>query len=313
MRQTMNGGDWLRLGALSLLWGASFMFYRMLATELPPLVTTFGRVALGGLALVAILAPRAAPIALPRAQWGRFALLAVLNNVVPFTLFAWGEMRVAAGTAAILNAMTPMFSVLVGALVWRSEALTGARVAGVLCGIAGVAVLIGPGALLGQDWPGELACLLAALSYGFAVHFARRFEGVTPANKALGQLVASSVVLLPLMLIVDQPWSLPAPSAAGWVALVGIAVPCTALAYLLFFDLIARAGANNTALVTLLVPVSALLLGAVVLGEPVTWNALGGMALVAAGLAAIDGRLLSAIRRAPAPPPPPAPGAPARR
>jgi len=289
------------------------MFYRMLATELPPLVTTFGRVALGGLALVAILAPRAAPIALPRAQWGRFALLAVLNNVVPFTLFAWGEMRVAAGTAAILNAMTPMFSVLVGALVWRSEALTGARVAGVLCGIAGVAVLIGPGALLGQDWPGELACLLAALSYGFAVHFARRFEGVTPANKALGQLVASSVVLLPLMLIVDQPWSLPAPSAAGWVALVGIAVPCTALAYLLFFDLIARAGANNTALVTLLVPVSALLLGAVVLGEPVTWNALGGMALVAAGLAAIDGRLLSAIRRAPAPPPPPAPGAPARR
>jgi len=313
MRQTMNGGDWLRLGALSLLWGASFMFYRMLATELPPLVTTFGRVALGGLALVAILAPRAAPIALPRAQWGRFALLAVLNNVVPFTLFAWGEMRVAAGTAAILNAMTPMFSVLVGALVWRSEALTGARVAGVLCGIAGVAVLIGPGALLGQDWPGELACLLAALSYGFAVHFARRFEGVTPANKALGQLVASSVVLLPLMPIVDQPWSLPAPSAAGWVALVGIAVPCTALAYLLFFDLIARAGANNTALVTLLVPVSALLLGAVVLGEPVTWNALGGMALVAAGLAAIDGRLLSAIRRAPAPPPPPAPGAPARR
>ena len=313
MRQTMNGGDWLRLGALSLLWGASFLFYRMLATELPPLVTTFGRVALGGLALVAILAPRAAPIALPRAQWGRFALLAVLNNVVPFTLFAWGEMRVAAGTAAILNAMTPMFSVLVGALVWRSEALTGARVAGVLCGIAGVAVLIGPGALLGQDWPGELACLLAALSYGFAVHFARRFEGVTPANKALGQLVASSVVLLPLMLIVDQPWSLPAPSAAGWVALVGIAVPCTALAYLLFFDLIARAGANNTALVTLLVPVSALLLGAVVLGEPVTWNALGGMALVAAGLAAIDGRLLSAIRRAPAPPPPPAPGAPARR
>jgi drug/metabolite transporter (DMT)-like permease len=136
---------------------------------------------------------------------------------------------------------------------------------------------------------------------------------VTPANKALGQLVASSVVLLPLMPIVDQPWSLPAPSAAGWVALVGIAVPCTALAYLLFFDLIARAGANNTALVTLLVPVSALLLGAVVLGEPVTWNALGGMALVAAGLAAIDGRLLSAIRRAPAPPPPPAPGAPARR
>jgi drug/metabolite transporter (DMT)-like permease len=314
MRQTMNGGDWLRLGLLSGLWGASFLFYRMLATELPPLVTTFGRVALGGAALVAILAPHAAPIALPRAQWGRFLVLAALNNAIPFTLFAWGETRVAAGTAAILNAMTPMFSVVVGALVWRSEALTRARVAGVACGIAGVAVLIGPGALLGQDWPGELACLLAALSYGFAVHYARRFEGVTPANKALGQLVAASAMLLPLVVLLDRPWALPAPSTAGWVALIGIAVPCTALAYLLFFDLIARAGANNTALVTLLVPVSALLLGAIVLGEPITFNALGGMALIAAGLAAIDGRLLRLLtRRTPEPAPPPARDAPARR
>jgi drug/metabolite transporter (DMT)-like permease len=314
MRQTMNGGDWLRLGALSLLWGASFLFYRMLATELPPLVTTFGRVALGGLALIAILAARAIPMSMPRPHWGRFAIMAMLNNVVPFTLFAWGEMRVTSGTAAILNAMTPMFAVVVGAFVFRVETLTAGRVAGVVCGIAGVVVLIGPGALVGQDLLGQAACLLAALSYGFSVHHARRIEGVTPANKALGQLIASSAMLLPVVLVLDHPWTLPAPSVAGWVALVGIAVPCTAVAYLLFFDLIARAGANNTALVTLLVPVSAMLLGAVVLAEPITWAALGGMALIGAGLAAIDGRLLALLsRRAPAPPPPPARDAPARR
>ena len=125
--------------------------------------------------------------------------------------------------------------------------------------LRGVALTVGPGALVGQDWPGELACLLAALCYGLAVHHARRIEGVTPANKALGQLIASSALLLPVVLVANPPWTLPAPSTAGWVALLGIAIPCTAIAYLLFFDLIARAGANNTALVTLLVPVSAVL------------------------------------------------------
>jgi drug/metabolite transporter (DMT)-like permease len=312
MRQTMNGGDWLRLGALSLLWGGSFLFYRMLATELPPLTTVFGRVAIGGLALFAILAPRRAPIRVPRAQWARFFGLAALNNAIPFTLFAWGETRVTGGTAAILNAMTPMFAVVVGTLVWR-EALTGARVAGVACGIAGVVVLIGPGALVGQDLLGQAACLLAALSYGVSAHYVRRIAGVTPPNMALGQLTASSLMLLPFVLLADRPWTLPSPSTTGWIALLGIAIPCTALAYLLFFDLVARAGGNNTVLVTLLVPVSAVLLGTLVLGEPVAWNAIAGMALIALGLAAIDGRLLRRLtRRAPAPPPPPARDAPAR-
>jgi drug/metabolite transporter (DMT)-like permease len=313
MRQTMNGGDWLRLGVLSLLWGGSFLFYRMLATELPPLTTVLGRVAIGGAVLLAILAPRRAPIHVPRAQWLRFLGLAALNNAIPFTLFSWGETRVTGGTAAILNAMTPMFAVVIGALVLRTEALTVPRVAGVLCGIAGVVVLVGPGALLGQDFWGQAACLLAALSYGFSAHYVRRIEGVSPPNMALGQLAASTLMLLPFVLVLDRPWTLPSPSSAGWIALLGIAIPCTAVAYLLFFDLVARAGGNNTVLVTLLVPVSAMLLGAVVLGEKITWNALGGMALIGAGLAAIDGRLLRAIRRAPAPPPPPIRDAPARR
>jgi drug/metabolite transporter (DMT)-like permease len=314
MRQTMNGGDWARLLVLSVLWGGSFLFYRMLATELPPLTTVFGRVAIGGIGLLAILKARGVVIRVPRDQWGRFFLLATLNNVVPFTLFSWGEARVSSGTAAILNATTPLFAVLVSGLIWRTEALTGAKFAGIACGITGVAVLVGPQALLGQDVLGQAACLLAALSYGFGVPYGRRITGVTPPNMAVGQMAAATLMLLPLAALVDRPWSLPSPSLSGWAALLGIAVLSTSVAYLIFFDILARAGATNLALVTFLVPASALLLGAGVLGEAVTWQALAGMALIAVGLAAIDGRLLAAIRREPARSPRrPAPVAPPQR
>lgn len=290
MRQTMNAGDWLRLGGLSLVWGGSFLFYRMLAGELPPLTTVLGRVAVAAAVLAALLRAGGRRIEIPRSQWPRFLGMAFLNNALPFTLFAWGETRVASGTAAILNAMTPVFALLVGALVARSERLTASRLAGIASGVAGVAVLIGPAALLGQDLLGEAACLLAAVSYGFSMHYAKRITGVAPPNMALGQLIAATAMMLPLALMIDRPWSLPAPTTTGWLALLGLAIPCTALAYLVFFDLLRRVGGTNLSLVTLLVPVSAVALGALALGEPVTWRALAGMALIAAGLAAIDGR-----------------------
>lgn len=292
MRQTMNLGDWLRLGSLSGIWGGSFLFYRMLAFELPPLTTVLGRVGIAALVLLALLRVTGTPVLIPRSQWWRLLGMSALNNALPFTLFAWGEQRIESGTAAILNAMTPMFAVLVGALVVRSEQLTAGRVAGITCGIAGVAVLIGPGALLGQDLVGQAACLSAALCYGCSMHYAKRITGVSPPNMALGQLTASTVLMLPLALLLERPWTLPAPSLTGWGAMFGLAVPCTSLAYLMFFDLLRRVGGTNLSLVTLLVPVSAVALGALVLGEPVAWNALGGMALIAAGLAAIDGRVL---------------------
>lgn len=313
MRQTMNGGDWLRLGALSVLWGGSFLFYKILAGQLPPLTATLGRVGIGGLALLAILRARGVTLGVPRAQWPQFLLLAALNNAIPFSLFVWGETRVSSGTAAILNATTPLFTTLVTGLLWRTEALTRARLCGVVFGIVGVATLVGPQALVGQDLLGQAACLLAAVSYGFGVPFGRRIHGVTPQNMALMLLTASTILLLPLALALDRPWSLPVPSLAGWASLLGIAVLSTSLAYLLFFDLLARAGPGNLSLVTFLVPGSALLLGWAVLGEAVTWNALAGLALIGVGFAAIDGRLLAAIRRGPAAVPRPAPGAPPPR
>ena len=291
----MTAHDWLLLGALSVLWGGSFLFYKVLATALPPLTTVLGRLSLAWLALWLGLRAAGAPVRIPRAEWHRFLLLAALNNVVPFSLYAWGETRVSSGTAAILNAMTPVFTLLVSALVLRTERLGGRALAAVACGFAGVAVLVGPSALLGDSLAGQAACLGAALSYGFGIPYGRRFAGLEPARMALGQLAAGTLLLLPLELAIDRPWTLASPGAAGWASLLGLALASTALAYLIFFRILARAGATNIALVTFLVPVSALLLGGLLLGERVTPQALAGMALIALALAAIDGRPLRGL------------------
>lgn len=294
----MKRTDWLRLIALSALWGGSFLFYRILATQLPPLTTVLSRVAIGGLAIMVYLRISGIAVVVPTGQWRRIVMMAVLNNVIPFSLFAWGETRVTGGTASILNATTPLFVVLVTGLVWRSEVLTWQRITGVLCGFAGVMVLVGPGALLGADLLGQTACLLAAVSYGFALPLGRRITAVAPPVLAAAQLGTATLIMLPLVIIFDQPWHLASPNAAGWAAVVGLGLLCTGLAYLIFFALLRSAGATNLSLVTLLVPVSALFLGWLVLNEPITEGALAGMALIALGLAAIDGRLLRRFSRA---------------
>lgn len=295
--ERIDTADWAALGVLSLVLGASFLFYRVLAFQVPPFTTVFGRCAIGAAALAAYIGLRGEwPLPPPR-LWPRFLLLGLINNVIPFTGFAWGETRITGGTAAILNAVTPIWVVIITGLVLRSERLTPARVAGILCGFAGVAVMVGPRAALGQDVLGQLACLAAAISYGFAAPYARSIRGVAPPQMAMGQLVASSAIMLPLWLAFDQPWRLAAPSAAGWAALFGIALLSTAFAYVVFFRLLARIGATNVTLVTFLVPITAMLMDAAMLGERVGATALAGMGLIAAGLACIDGRLLRSVRR----------------
>jgi drug/metabolite transporter (DMT)-like permease len=289
MQSTMNAGDWLRLAALSAVWGSSFLFYKVLGKELPPLTIVFGRVALGALVLWFALRLRGCMVRLPRDQWGNFLVLGALT-AAPFALFVIGETRVSSGTAAILNATTPLFVALTTAYFYRTEVMTFAKLAGIGCGVAGVAVLVGSKALLGQDLVGQGACLLAAICYGFGLPYGRRVVGVDPASMALGQLVAATVLLVPLLPL-ERPWALPTPGPAGIASLLGVAVCCTSMAYLIYFDLLMRAGAGNLSLVTLLVPVSALFLGAIVLHEPIAPTALAGMALIFAGLAVGDGRL----------------------
>lgn len=224
--------------------------------------------------------------------------MGLLNNVIPFTLIVVGETHIASGLASILNATTPIFTVLAGHWLTANERLTWGKIVGVVAGFAGVAVLIGPAALAGLgsgDILGEAACLLAAVSYAFAGIYGRRFRGLDPIKVATGQVTGSTLVLIPLVLLVDHPWTLPMPGTGVWGAMIGIAVLCTVIAYILYFRILATAGATNLLLVTFLLPASALLLGCLVLSESIEPRAFGGLALIGLGLAAIDGRLVSYI------------------
>ena len=296
----MGAPEWLALFALSGLWGGSFFFFKVLVAELPPFTVVLGRVAIAALALNLLLWARRDPLRLPTGQWGPFLVLGLINNVIPFSLIAFGETRITSGEAAILNATTPIFTILVAHFATSDEKLTPARSLGVLFGFLGVGVLIGREALAGfgqGDLVGDGACLLAAAVYGLGALYGRRFKGLPPLKIATGQVSASSLILIPLAVLVDRPWTLPAPSTGAWMALLALALLSTAVAYLLYFRILAVAGATNIVLVTFLLPASALALGAVFLGEAVTAGALGGMALIGLGLAAIDGRPLGAARR----------------
>lgn len=296
----MTRREWAMLLALATVWGGSFFFNAVALRELPVLTVVVARVALAALVLAAILRLRGERMPRDRQAWTAFLGMGLLNNAIPFALIVWGQQHIASGAAAILNAATPLFTVLLAHLLTRDERLTPARLAGVLVGFAGVAVMVGTDALrdLGVHVAAELACLAAAISYAFAGIYGRRFRamGIAPMATATGQVVASSLMLLPLALLVDRPWTLPAPGPGALAALAALAVISTALAYVLYFRILASAGATNLLLVTFLVPVGAILLGTLCLGEPLLARQIAGMALIGAGLAAIDGRLWPAIR-----------------
>ena len=300
MSSPMTSRSWALLIVLSVLWGGSFFFNGVAVRELPPLAIVLARVGIATVALLALLRVR-----VPWTTGFAVACLGMglLNNVIPFTLFVWGQHHIASGLAAILNATTPLFGVLVAHALTPDERLTPARALGVLLGVGGVAVMLGADlpAGFGTALWAQLACLAAALSYAFAGVFGRRFRrmGVPPLATAAGQVTASTLVMLPLVLLAERPWTLPMPGAATWGALLGIGVRSTALAYVLYFRILAAAGATNLLLVTFLIPVSAILLGVGVLGERLEGRHLLGMAIIGAGLALMDGRLLRG--RAPRP------------
>ncbi len=294
-RRTMTPLEWGMLLILSVVWGGSFFFNRVAVQELPVFTVVVSRVALAAVILTAILKLRGERLPTSGRVWAAFFGMGFLNNAVPFLLIVWGQQFIASGVASILNASTPLFTVVFAHFLTTDEKLSGGRLAGVLIGFAGVAVMIGPDAFraLGGNLAAQLACLGAAVSYAFAGIFGRRFRamGVTPMTTAAGQVIASSTMLIPVMLFVDRPWTLTMPSMAAIAALVALAAVSTAFAYVLFFRILSTAGATNIVLVTFLVPVSAILLGVAFLGERLRPEHLAGMALIGAGLAAIDGRI----------------------
>ncbi|MEZ5666409.1 MAG: DMT family transporter [Alphaproteobacteria bacterium] len=299
INRTMGVAEWGVLVVLSAIWGGSFFLNAVALMELPPFTVVAARVGIAALALHVLV--RALGLALPTdgRSWAMLLIMGAINNALPFSLILLGQTKIASGLAAILNASTPLWTMLIAHAFTRDERLTGNRLAGVAIGFAGVAVMIGPSLLggLGSELLAELAVVGAALCYGCAGVFGRRFRGRPPLVVATGQVTASSLMLLPLAAAVDRPWLLPMPDVQSWAALAGLGLVCTALAYVLFFRLLASAGATNLALVTLLVPVFAILLGSLVLGEVLALRHAAGIGLIACGLAAIDGRPLAWLRR----------------
>lgn len=281
----MKAIDWMLLWTLSLLWGGSFLFNELALAGLPVVSIVWGRVALAAVLLASVL--RAAGQGLPgRAVWPALAVMGVLNNLVPFTLFGVAQGQITGALASVLNATTPLFTVLVAHAATRDERLTPVKAAGVGLGFAGIVVMMAGEALRGELLA-ILACLGAALSYGLAGVWGRRFRaaGVTPLQTAAGMLTASALMLTPVWLALDRPWGLAWPGRAPVAAVVALASLSSALAYLIFFRILARAGATAISLVTFLIPFSAAGLGWLVLGERLEARHFLGLALILVGLA----------------------------
>ncbi|UVC06895.1 DMT family transporter [Rhizobium sp. TH2] len=297
--QTISASAWVLLIALGLLWGGSFFFAGIAVRHIPPITLALARFVLAAAALHVFVAGRFGIYRALRQRWRAFLLLGLLNNAIPHALIFTGQTEIGAGLASILNATTPIWTVVIAHFLTIDEKLTGRKIAGTITGLAGVVILFSP--QLGASAKAPLWAMalpvLAALSYGFAAIWGRRFRDIAAPVTAAGQMTASTVIMLPVALIHDQPWTLAAPPAYVMVAVLAMALLSTALAYIIYFRLIATAGATNASLVTLLVPPSAILLSFLFLGErlgPEDWT---GMAMIGLGLAILDGRLVARIRK----------------
>ncbi len=293
---SITSGDWVRLALLSVLWGGSFFFVGVAVKELPPLTIVFIRVGLAALLLLPLI--RIYRIRTPPtlAGWRPFIIMALLNNVLPFSLLVSGQTMIASGLASVINAMTPVFTVLVLA-AFGEERLIPRRIVGVLVGLAGVIVLRGFDLHFdSQQSLGILLCLGATIVFGFSALWAKRqLHGVEPLAAATFQLICSGIMMFVLCMLFERPWQLAAPHLTTWLALGGLAALSTSLAYILFFQIIRGSGPGNVMLVTLLVPVTAIALGYVVLDEVVTPREIMGAMIIASGLLIMDGRLLSRL------------------
>ena len=292
--------DWGLLVLLSLLWGGSFLCVGIAVQELPVLTIIALRVSLAALVLWGIALFSGHQLPRGRKTWQAFLALGLLNNVIPFGLIVFGQQTIGAGLAAILNATTPLWTVLIAALFLADERFTKQKLFGVLLGLVGVIVMVGPDSLAGisRNLGAQLAVLGATLSYAFASVFGRRFAAakISPLHTALGQVTASSFILVPLALMIDTPWASALPSQATIFAILGLAVLSTAGGYLLFFNILERAGATNVSLVTLLIPPSAIAMGMLFLEETLQGIHFIGLALIILGLLSLQGRLFRLSR-----------------
>lgn len=290
----MSAVEWALLLLLSVLWGGSFFFAKVAVAALPPLTIVFARFAVAALVVYAYARARSIAIPTHARSWASFFGMGLLNNLIPAGLIVWGQTVIPSGLASVIIATTPIFSILAIHFTSADEKLSRGKLCGMALGLVGVGVLFRLGVTDAANVSviGIVACLGAAVSYGFANALGQHYRrlGIPPA--AMGQMAATAIMALPLMLTMEAPWRLAVPHIEVWAAMAGLAILSTALGYVVFFRILAAAGGTNISLVTLLIPVSAVLLGSLVLGERVSPVQLAGMVLIALGLIAIDGRLV---------------------
>ena len=291
----MSLRQWLWLSLLAFLWGSAFILMEVALPVFSPVLIVTGRMTVAAVVLNAVLwCQRSRWVkmtTLPRSLWLKCGALSLVNNLVPFGLVVWGQQYISASLASILIATAPLFTVLL-AVFLEKERLTPARGTGVVLGFAGVIVLIGPEVLHGLDLRGlgEVALLAAALAYSLSGFAGRRFRE-TPAQLVSTMTVtAGALIMLPIALFWESPLAIEWQWPAG-LAILALGVFPTAIAYLIYFYLLAEAGVVKTSLVSFLVPLSALLLASLLLHERLGGPEIAGMALILSGLVVIDGRL----------------------
>jgi drug/metabolite transporter (DMT)-like permease len=291
----LDGPGWMLIAILSVLWGGSFVMIEIGLRSYPPLTLVFARVALAVPPM--LLAMRLMGERLPRdsRSWVLLTVVGALNCALPFSLFFWGQQYLDSGYASILNATTPLWGVIAAHFLTSDEKATPTRILGALVGMAGIVVMVGPAAMKGlsDNLLAQIACLVSTTFYSFAAIYGRRLSqsALTPMSVATGQTITASLIMLPIMLMVDQPWGMAMPRFDSTMAALMLALISTALAYTLYFRLIDRSGASNAQLVAFLIPVFAVLLGSLMLNEKLTSGQAGGAVLIAAGLVILDGRL----------------------
>ena len=292
----MSSRDWGLIATLALIWGSAFFLITVILKEVPPNTMVFMRLALAVPPMLLWLHFTGEHMPRDITNWRQFVVLGALNIALPFILFAWGQVRLSSGLASVLNATTPLWGVIVAHYLTQDEKMTALRLGGVIIGFSGVAVMTGGDALSGSGDTAlaQLACVGATLFYAVASIYAKRMgnEGLSVMQIATGQVCTATVMMVPVILLTETPWTGPMPSTGTWAAMVTLSVVSTSLAYLLYFRLIASAGATNALLIPFLIPPVAILMGALFLNETMTIGQFGGIALIALGLAVLDGRLI---------------------
>lgn len=297
----LDGTGWLLIGILSILWGGAFFLIEVGLRSYPPITLVFMRLALAVPPMWIAMRLMGERLPTEPRIWGLLAIVGALNCALPFILFFWGQQYLDSGYASILNATTPLWGVITAHFLTSDEKATPARIIGVLIGMAGIVVMVGPEAMKGlsNNLLAQLACIVSTIFYSFAAIYGRRLSQteLTPMAVATGQTMMAALMMVPIVAVMDQPWTMAAPRLDSTLAGVTLAIFSTALAYTLYFRLIDRSGASNAQLVAFLMPILAVILGIAFLGESLSGGQIAGAGLIAVGLAILDGRLVARFQK----------------